>query len=144
MEPRFEYPRDTTPDARAPRVEQTPTVYFDTATKPPNKTAPRSPQTYATERRVQKERNTDISKVIIVNQCFPKAINSPVHHLQGCQDATNLTQEHIDDSNKSTRNSSMTQTWENTSTINNSSDTPNTKKYGKNWQQMNSADLPKE
>ena len=78
------------------------------------------------------------------NQCFPEAINSPVYHLQGCQDATNLMQEDINDSNENTPKSSTTQTRENTSTINNSSDTPNTKKYGKNWQLMNLANLHKE
>ncbi len=40
VEPRIEHPRDTTPDARAPKVEQTPMVSFDTGTKPPNETVP--------------------------------------------------------------------------------------------------------
>jgi hypothetical protein len=40
VEPRMENPRDTTPEATAPRVEQTPMVSFDTETKPPNKNVP--------------------------------------------------------------------------------------------------------
>ncbi len=72
VEPRIENPRDTTPDARAPRVEQTPMVSFDTGTKPPNKTVPQSPQTYVTEPRVQKERSKDISKLIINKPMLPK------------------------------------------------------------------------
>jgi hypothetical protein len=55
VKPRIENPRDTTPDARATRVEQTPMVSFNTGTKPPNKTVPRSPQTYVTEPRGKKK-----------------------------------------------------------------------------------------
>ncbi len=72
VEPRIENPRDTTHDARASRVEQTPTVSFDTGTKPPNRTVPQSPQTYVTEPRVQKEQSKDISKVIINKPMLPK------------------------------------------------------------------------
>ncbi len=72
MEPRIKNPRDTTPDARAPRVEQTPMVSFDTRTKSPNETVPRSPQTYATEPRVQKDQSKDIIKAIIDKPMLPK------------------------------------------------------------------------
>ncbi len=72
VEPRIEYPRDTTPDARAPRVEQTPMVSFDTGTKLPNRTVRQSPQTYAIEPSVEKERNKDFSKVIINKPMLPK------------------------------------------------------------------------
>ncbi len=72
VETRIKNPRDTTPDATAPRVEQTPMVTFNIGTKPPNKSVPQSPQTYAAEIRVQKEQSKDTSKVIINKLMLPK------------------------------------------------------------------------
>ncbi len=63
-EPRVENPKQTTLDATELKVE-TPTITFDTKTKPSNNTAYTSPKLNQSEPRVQKERSKGINKAII-------------------------------------------------------------------------------
>ncbi len=64
VEPREENPKQTTLDTTELKVE-TPTITFDTKTKPPNNTAYTSPKLNQPEPRVQKKRSKGINKAII-------------------------------------------------------------------------------